>query len=70
MQEQNENKYFILLFLAFIGIEILLYTLIVYFDVFGIKVNGNVKKDPAFMMFYGLSAIVFFSFVTKLDKKR
>lgn len=70
MQEQNEMKHFIKLFLTFIGIEMLLYTLIVYFDVLGVRVIGNVRKDPAFMMFYGLSAIAFFYFISKLDKKR
>lgn len=70
----KEGRYFLLLFTLFIFIEILLYTIIVYFDVFGIKteyVNSRkIRKDPAFMLFYGISAIVFVVFISRLGRKR
>lgn len=69
MSNSNESRRFVILFLLFIGIELFLYTLIVYFDLLGLKMD-YAKKDPAFMAFYGVSAIVFFYFISKLDKKR
>lgn len=68
MSNSNSSRYFVTLFLLFIGIEILLYTLIVYLDLLGLKLE-YAKRDPAFMVFYGISAIVFFFFISKLDKK-
>jgi len=69
MSNADESRRFITLFLLFIGIELILYTLIVYFDLLGLKMD-YAKKDPAFMAFYGISAIVFFFFISKLDKKK
>jgi hypothetical protein len=69
MSNTNESRRFVILFLLFIGIELLLYTLIVYLDLFGLKIE-HAKKDPAFMVFYGISAIIFFFFIGKLDKKK
>lgn len=69
MSNSNDSRRFVILFLLFIGIELLLYTLIVYFDLLGLKLE-YAKRDPAFMAFYGISAIVFFFFISKLDKKR
>ncbi|MFT5646646.1 MAG: hypothetical protein ACI976_001328 [Aureispira sp.] len=69
MSNSNESRRFVILFLLFIGIELLLYTVIVYFDLFGLKFE-DAKRDPAFMVFYGISAIVFFFVISKLDKKR
>lgn len=61
-----------ILFVSFILIEILLYTIIVYFDVFGIKTayinSRKIRKDPAFMLFYGISAIVFVVFLIRLSR--
>lgn len=68
MSEQNEVSYFIKLFVFFILAEIILYTVIVYWDVFGIHMDVK-RGDPAFMLFYTLSAFVFFSCVRRLDKK-
>jgi len=69
MSNSNDSRRFVILFLLFIGIELFLYTLIVYFDLFGLKLE-YAKRDPAFMVFYGISAIIFFFFISKLDKKR
>lgn len=68
MSKKSENRYFTELFLTFIGLEIVLYTLIVYLDIFGLK-SDFAKRDPAFMVFYCISGILFFYFVRKLDKK-
>ncbi|WMX12547.1 MULTISPECIES: hypothetical protein [unclassified Aureispira] len=69
MSNSNDSRHFVTLFLLFIGIEVLLYTLIVYLDLFGLKLEFA-KRDPAFMVFYGISAIVFFFFISKVDRKR
>lgn len=65
---------FAILFVSFILTEILLYTIIVYFDVFGIKTeyinSRKIRKDPAFMLFYGISAIVFVVFLTRLNRTK
>lgn len=69
MSNSNDSRRFVTLFLLFIGIEVLLYTLIVYLDLFGLKLEFA-KRDPAFMVFYGISALVFFFFISKVDRKR
>lgn len=70
----KEARYFLILFTSFIALEILLYTIIVYFDVFGIKteyVNSRkIRKDPAFMLFYGISAVVFVVFISRVSRNR
>lgn len=72
MPLSKEGRSFFILFVSFIAIEILLYTIIVYFDVFGIKteyVNSRkIGKDPAFMLFYGISAVVFGVFLVRLNR--
>lgn len=68
MAKQNDARFFIQLFLFFIGAEIILYTLIVYLDLLSLK-SDFAKRDPAFMVFYCLSAFVFFFCIRKLDKK-
>lgn len=68
MSTANDNKRFILLFIAFIVIECLLYTLIVYLDLFNLTTDKPIR-NPAFMIFYCLSAFVFFMLVRQVDKK-
>ena len=68
MSNSNDSIYFIKLFVFFILIEILLYTVIVYWDIFGIHMDVK-RGDPAFMLFYTISAFVFFGCVRQLDKK-
>lgn len=68
MSESSEAKYFIKLFGSFIFLEILFYTLIVYWDIFGIAVEGPVKKNPAFLIFYVLSTITFIIFISRTNK--
>lgn len=68
MSQPSEAKHFVQLFVSFIALEILLYTLIVYWDVFGIAIEGPVKKNPAFIVFYGLSSIIFIIFISRTNK--
>ncbi len=68
MSQTSEAKHFAKLFLSFILIEIILYTLFVYFDCFGIAIEGPVKKNPAFILFYGMSSIVFVVFISRTNK--
>ena len=68
MSQTSEAKHFTKLFLSFILIEIILYTIIVYFDRFGIAIEGPVKKNPAFIIFYGLSSIIFVFFISRTNK--
>ena len=68
MSQTSEAKHFTKLFLSFILIEIILYTIIVYFDSFGIAIEGPVKKNPAFIIFYGLSSIIFVFFISRTNK--
>jgi hypothetical protein len=69
MSESSEARYFVKLFVSFILIEIVLYTLMVYWDVLGIAVEGPVKKNPAFIVFYGLSSIIFVVFISRTNKR-
>lgn len=68
MSQPSEAKHFVQLFVSFIILEILLYTLIVYWDIFGIAIEGPVKKNPAFIVFYGLSSIIFIIFISRTNK--
>lgn len=68
MNQPSETKHFAKLFLSFIFIEILVYTIIVYLDAFGIAIEGPVKKNPAFILFYGLSSIIFIIFISRINK--
>ncbi|BDS11021.1 hypothetical protein [Aureispira anguillae] len=68
MSQKNEGWHFAKIFLLFIGLELVLYTLIVYLDLLGLK-SDFAKRDPSFMAFYGISSILFFVFIKKLDKK-
>lgn len=74
MTSKSEARRFTELFITFILIELVLYTIIVYFDIFGIKteyINSNkIRKDPAFMLFYGISAIVFGVFLVRLNRSQ
>lgn len=69
MSESSEAKDFVKLFVSFILIEIVLYTLIVYWDIFSVAIEGPVKKNPAFIVFYGLSSIIFIAFISRTNKK-
>jgi hypothetical protein len=69
MNASSEGKQFAKLFLIFILIEVVLYTIIVYFDSFGIAIEGPVKKNPAFVVFYGLSSIIFVIFISRISKR-
>ncbi len=70
MSSTSEGKYFAKLFLSYILIEILLYTIIVYWDAFGVAVEGPVKKNPAFIVFYALSTIIFVIFISRTNKQK
>ena len=72
MSNQKEGRFFVRMFVLFILIEVVLYSIIVYWDVFGIKtdyVNSRkIRKDPAFLLFYGISSIVFMVFISRLGR--
>jgi len=70
MSKKSEGRVFAESFILFIVLEIVLYTIIVYLDVFGLKVSGpNPRKDPALMTFFGLSSMIFLFFILRADKK-
>lgn len=67
----NEGKSFAIRFSIFILLEIVLYTFVVYYDIFELVIETtNPRKNPAITTFFGISTVLFLFFILTADKKR
>ena len=70
MANKSETRQFAETFLLFLVVEFLLYIIVVYFDLLGLKVdNPDPRLNPAMMTFFGLSSLMFIFFVIKIERK-
>ncbi len=70
MTKKSETRHFTETFLMFLGVEIILYVIVVYFDLLGLKVDSpDPRLNPAMMAFFGLSSLMFIFFVIKIERK-
>jgi hypothetical protein len=66
----QEGKRFALRFFIYVLLEIILYTLVVYYDIFDLVIETtNPRKNPAITSFFGMSTILFLFFIVTADKK-
>ena len=70
MAKKSETRHFAENFILFLVVEFLLYIIVVYFDLLGLKVdNPDPRLNPAIMTFLGLSSLVFIFFAIKIERK-
>jgi hypothetical protein len=70
MAKKSETRHFTESFLMFLVVEFILYAIVVYFDLLGLKVDSpDPRLNPAMMAFFGLSSMMFIFFAIKVERK-
>ena len=69
MPHYNEDKSFLKAFLLFLGLEIVLYLIIVYFNLFELNnQHQNIRKNPAIQIYFLAGSLIFLIFINRIGK--